>query len=217
MKACYFEYFENAWCLSACKKSTSSLTSFLRYCKNIANLLFWKLWECLTIPIKNHSINFQETFMLICMQQITHSLTFFLRYCKEISSLLFWVIWASLVTPKKIESIWRNFWCLFASKKRTSFFPFSLRYCKDIANLLFWVLFPGKLMTKLSKKSKNPYGTECYSLWQGKNNRKLNPFIETMAHRSNIRYSRINQKGNWKKTYTVSSGTTKNLSIWKGG
>ena len=161
------------WCLSACKKSTSSLTSFLRYCKNIANLLFWKFWECLTIPIKNHSINFQETFMLICMQQITHSLTFFLRYCKEISSLLFWVIWASLVTPKKIESIWRNFWCLFASKKRTSFFPFSLRYCKDIANLLFWVLFPGKLMTKLSKKSKNPYfgvilGNFFPYLWKNK-------------------------------------------------
>ena len=140
------------WCLCACKKSTSSLTSFLRYCKNIANLLFSKLWECLTIPIKNHSINFQETFMLICMQQITHSLTFFFRYCKEISSLLFWVIWASLVTPKKIEWIWRNLWCLSASKKPTSFFPFSLRYCKDIANLLFWVLFPGKLMTKLFKK-----------------------------------------------------------------
>ena len=155
------------------KKSTSYLTSFLRYCKGIANLLFWKLWECLTIPIKNHSINFQETFMLICMQQITHSLTFFLRYCKEISSLLFWVIWASLVTPKKIESIWRNFWCLFASKKRTSFFPFSLRYCKDIANLLFWVLFPGKLMTKLSKKSKNPYfgvilGNFFPYLWKNK-------------------------------------------------
>ena len=34
-------------CLSAFEKSNSSLTSFLRYCKDIANLLFWKLWwEC---------------------------------------------------------------------------------------------------------------------------------------------------------------------------
>ena len=39
------------WRSSACK-STSSVTSFLRYCKDIANLLFWELWECLTIPIK---------------------------------------------------------------------------------------------------------------------------------------------------------------------
>ena len=29
-----------------------------------------------------------------------------------------------------------------------------------------------------------------------KNNLKLNPFIKTMVHRSNIHYSRINQKRN---------------------
>ena len=34
------------------KKKTSTLTSFLRYRKDIANLLFWQLWECLPIPIK---------------------------------------------------------------------------------------------------------------------------------------------------------------------
>ena len=34
---------------------------------------------------------------------------------------------------------------------------------------------------------------------RGKNNRKLNLFIKTMVHRSNIHYSRINQKGNWRK------------------
>ena len=28
------------WCLYACKKSTSSLTFFWRYCKDVANLLF---------------------------------------------------------------------------------------------------------------------------------------------------------------------------------
>ena len=35
------------WCWSIFKKSTSSLTSFLRYCKEIANLLFWVIWACL--------------------------------------------------------------------------------------------------------------------------------------------------------------------------
>ena len=39
------------------------------YCKDIANLLFWELWECWTIPIKNHSINLKETFMLTCTQK----------------------------------------------------------------------------------------------------------------------------------------------------
>ena len=43
------------WCLSACKKWTSSLTYFLKYCKDIANLLFYEFWERLSIPIKNNS------------------------------------------------------------------------------------------------------------------------------------------------------------------
>ena len=38
-------------CLSACRKSTSSITFFSRYCYDIANLLFWELWKCLIIPI----------------------------------------------------------------------------------------------------------------------------------------------------------------------
>ena len=36
------------WCLSAYKKWSTFLTSFLRYFKNIANLLLWVLWECLS-------------------------------------------------------------------------------------------------------------------------------------------------------------------------
>ena len=80
MQTYYFEYFENAWScpavmiVSPCrhlwypkcwnqlvgnfdvylhaKKSTSSLASFFRYCKDIVNLLFWELWKGLTISIK---------------------------------------------------------------------------------------------------------------------------------------------------------------------
>ena len=63
---CYFEYFGNAWlrpsnvivltcrklwCLSA-QKVNSSLTSFLRYCKDFANLLFLVLWAWLAISTK---------------------------------------------------------------------------------------------------------------------------------------------------------------------
>ena len=77
-----------SWCLSTCKKSTSSLTSFLRYCEDNANLLFWELWESSTIPIKNHSINLWETFMLICMQQINFITHFFLKILQRNSKLV---------------------------------------------------------------------------------------------------------------------------------
>ena len=40
-------------------------------------MLFWKLWECLTIPIKKHSMTLQETFMLICIQRIIFITDFF--------------------------------------------------------------------------------------------------------------------------------------------
>ena len=142
------------WYLSACKKLSSSLISFLIYCKDIANLLFWELWEWLIISIKNHSINLQETFVPMCMQQISFITHFFLKILKQIANLFFWAIWACLATPKMTVSIWRNFWCLSASRKPASFFPFSLRYCKHIANFR---LFPGKLMTKFFKKSKKPF------------------------------------------------------------
>ena len=66
----------------------------MTYCKDVANLLFWEVWECLNIPIK--------TIVLICTQLSCLSgcknssslLNCFLRCCKEIASLLFWVIWA---------------------------------------------------------------------------------------------------------------------------
>ena len=92
------------WCLSACKKSTSSLTSFLRYCKDIANLLFWELWECLTIPIK---IIVSICSMLSCLsasKKSTSSFIYFLQYCREIANLLFWSICACLATHLK----WQN-------------------------------------------------------------------------------------------------------------
>ena len=76
---------------------TSSLTCFLRYCKGIANLQFWELWECLTIPKLIVSICTKLTCLFTSKKStlITH---FFLRYCKEIVNLLFWVIWTFLVT-----------------------------------------------------------------------------------------------------------------------
>ena len=55
------------------------------------------------------------------------------------------------------------------------------------------------------------FGTECDSYWGEKIIAKLNPFIKTMVDRSNIHYSKINQKRNWKKVHIISSGTTKKM------
>ena len=105
MQTFYLNYFENAWSCppimvispfrkiwwSRCwnqlvgnfsvylkaKKQSSSLTSFMRYCKDISNLLFSGFSECLSVPIKNHCINLKETFMLIFMQKISFITHFF--------------------------------------------------------------------------------------------------------------------------------------------
>ena len=104
------------------QKSTSSLTSFLRYCKDIVNLLFWQLWECLTIPIKIIVSICSKLSCLSACKKPSSSLTSFLRYCKKIANLLFWIIQACLAT-----FILHIFLELFF-------------YCKDIVNL-FWILW----------------------------------------------------------------------------
>ena len=73
LQICYCGYFEhdwlamptklivlicrNIWCLFACKNSNSSLSSFLKYCKDITNLIFWVLWAFLTMAKKNDGIS----------------------------------------------------------------------------------------------------------------------------------------------------------------
>ena len=42
------------------KKFTSSFTFFLRYCKDIVNLLFWVLWECLAMHTQSDTNNFHD-------------------------------------------------------------------------------------------------------------------------------------------------------------
>ena len=80
LHSCYFEYFQDAWLHPSdvavptfwilwslsLKKSTLSLTSFLRYCKDFVNLLFRVLWERLAILTNIDSINFQKG-LSICM------------------------------------------------------------------------------------------------------------------------------------------------------
>ena len=62
------EISKNLWCLSASKKSTSFFPFSLRYCKDIANLLFLVLWASLVIHTQN-SITLHKTFVFICRQK----------------------------------------------------------------------------------------------------------------------------------------------------
>ena len=168
------------------QKRNSIWTSFLRYCKDIANLLIWALWECLITSINDNSITLQETLVpkvfkstcgKLCLRakKSTLSLTSFLR---------FWKFWECLVIPMKnhignfhpyiktnyithffLNILQRNiklvilgnlgmsdhkqlryyyefeetFDVYLQDKKSTLSFRFSLRYCKDIGNLIFWV------------------------------------------------------------------------------
>ena len=54
------------------------------------------------------------------------------------------------------------------------------------------------------------FPTECNSLWdEKKENCKRNSLIKTLVYRSNIYYSKIYQRGNWKN-----NSSTLHLEVW---
>ena len=81
-------YRRIVWCLSTCKKSTSSLLSFLRYCKESTNLLCWVLWACLAMTSKKRYHQLGENFdvYLHAKNHIFPS-PLFLKYYKNIACL----------------------------------------------------------------------------------------------------------------------------------
>ena len=105
---------------------------FLRYCKDIENLLLWVLWECLIMSINNDSITLQETLMpkvlkstcrkiwcLAACKKSTASLASFLRFCELMANLLFWEHWECLMIPINIiVSILGNFHAYLHAKNQ---------------------------------------------------------------------------------------------------
>ena len=73
---------------------------FLRYCKNIVNLLFWVLWACLAMTSKKDTMTLHKTFMFIFMQKIVFIPHLFL----EILQLVVLVIWLCLAKPTKSDN-----------------------------------------------------------------------------------------------------------------
>ena len=70
----------------------------MRYCKDIENLLLWKFWKYLTIPVKIILSISSKLSCLFACKKSTSSFSSLLRYYKEIANLLIWVIWACLAT-----------------------------------------------------------------------------------------------------------------------
>ena len=121
------------------KKSTSFLTSFLRYRKDFTNLLFWVIWAS---PPRLMVSICRITSRLYACEKSTSSLPYFQRYYKDITNLLFWVLWACLAMTSKNDT---------SSLQRTVMFKFPLKLIflshlfledyKVIASLLFWIFW----------------------------------------------------------------------------
>ena len=121
---------------STCRKFDVYLTSFLRYCKGITNLLFWELLECLTIPIKIIVSICNKLPYLSACKKSTSSLTYFFLTILQRNGKL--VILVNLGMPCHTHLKWQyHFEKAFdvyhgtiLGKKSTSPFTFSLWYCK---------------------------------------------------------------------------------------
>ena len=85
------------------KKSISSITSFLRYCKDFANILFSVILAGQAMPITMNGVNLWDSLVFIYMQKSTSSLTSFSRYRKDIK-LLLWVLEAFLAMTSKNDT-----------------------------------------------------------------------------------------------------------------
>ena len=89
-------YRRIVWCLSTCKKSTSSLLSFLRYWKDIIWTCYFGYFGTAWLwPVKMP----QPLWYLSSFKKSYLSLTYFLKYYKHLAKFLFWVLWACLATP----------------------------------------------------------------------------------------------------------------------
>ena len=168
-------------CLSTCKKLMSSLTSFLRYCEDIANLLFQELWECLSISIKSYIINLQHNFMLIYMLKINFITHFSLKILQKNSKLvILGKLGMSGHTHLNYTINWKKPWT-FICRQKTNFIlhvflEILQRYCKLVilvtlgmsgrtpkvvpsTSRIFLCLFAGKQFLEILQRHAN------FSFW----------------------------------------------------
>ena len=73
-----------------------------RYCKDIAELAILGTLGMLKHLIKNHSMNLEEIFMLICMQKLNFITHFFLKILQR--NFLVWLLRAYLATHTRSDT-----------------------------------------------------------------------------------------------------------------
>ena len=101
----------------------------MRYCKDIANLLFWVLWNSRLRKPKVILSICRKFWYLFLGKKLTSFPTFFGGYCKDMPISYFGYfghVW--LRTSKMMVSTCRQLRCLSACLKWTSLFAFFLRY-----------------------------------------------------------------------------------------
>ena len=144
--------WRSLWSLSADKQSTSSLKFSLRYCKDIANLLFWDFGHAWLHTL---SVMLSPCRKLSCLssgKKTASSPMLFWRYYKEIQTSYFGYfghVW--LYTPKMILFIYRRLQCLSACQKYFSSFTSFLRYY-ILKNPAIWLadsIFAYNLRTRI--------------------------------------------------------------------
>ena len=114
------------------QKWTPFLTSFLRYCKVIASVSFWELWEYLAIPIKIIvSFCIKLSYLSACKKSAS-SLTSF-KILQRSSKR---IILGNLDMPGHAHLKWYYQFEVYLQAKN-QIHP--SRFSWDITNLLFWV------------------------------------------------------------------------------
>ena len=117
----------NTWRLLACKKSTSSLTSFLRYHNDIANLSNYLAENFDSYQSAKNQLLSRWPFPWD-NAKVLHTCYFkFFRH-----------VWSC--PSNMIVSIVEKF-DVYLHKEPILSLTYSLRYCKEFANLIFWVLW----------------------------------------------------------------------------
>ena len=135
--------WRNFWCLSAGKKSISSFTFSLRYYKNIANLLFWVLWVCLTLHIQWYYQLVEKFCVHPQAKNQLHSPCFF-EDAAKIGKLLIWVLWACLAMHTQNGTIKLSKTSMFICTPKIHFiihFLLEILDFKEPSNLIGWQYF----------------------------------------------------------------------------
>ena len=125
-------------CLSEGKKSTSSFMFSLRYCKGIANSLFWILWACLAKHIQSGTIDLQKTFLSICRQNINSTPHIFFWDIANICKFLFWELWPYQATNTQQDTINLQKTSMFIRMPKINNHSLFLRY-PILKKTTFWL------------------------------------------------------------------------------